>query len=149
MTGVSLTIETRGLHAQLNALQRLGRWEETELLGAVGAVAEGAARRRLDEEKAGPDGAPWAPWSDAYGARRKPNQSLLVRSGALRDSLHHVVEGNVVRVGSNLVYAAIHQFGGADAGKPELPARPYLGLSAEDEAEIEDVVADFLAEVMR
>lgn len=39
----------------------------------------------------------------------------------------------MMEVGLNLVYGAIHQFGGEEAGRLGLPARPYLGLSAEDD----------------
>ena len=46
-------------------------------------------------------------------------------------------------VGSELVYAAIHQFGGKAVGRPH-PARPYLGLSPENISDLEQVVTDFL-----
>ena len=39
---------------------------------------------------------------------------------------------------------AIHQFGGEEAGLPGLPARPYLGLSAEDEADLDAIIDAYL-----
>lgn len=111
-----------------------------ELLDVLGAVVVSQTQRRLSAEKRGPDGAPWPAWSPAYAATRNNSQSLLMGSGHLDESIQHLVRGDEVEIGSNLVYAAIHQFGGADAGKPEIPARPYLGISDDDAAEILDVV---------
>ena len=42
------------------------------------------------------------------------------------------------------MYGAIHQFGGAEVGRPNLPARAYLGLSSEDEGDIEEIIADVI-----
>ena len=44
------------------------------------------------------------------------------------------------------MYGTIHQFGGAEVGRPGLPARPYLGLSAEDEAALDAIIDDWLEE---
>lgn len=41
------------------------------------------------------------------------------------------------------MYGAIHQIGGEEAGRPGLPARPYLGLSAEDEADLDVIIDDW------
>ena len=48
----------------------------------------------------------------------------------------------MVEVGSNVVYAAIHQFGGR-AGKgrrARVPARPYLGIDERDRDAIVRIV---------
>jgi phage virion morphogenesis protein len=52
-----------------------------------------------------------------------------------------------VAVGTNRVYAAIHQLGGqAGRGrKVTIPARPYLGVSAADRVRILAVLKWFLA----
>lgn len=54
-------------------------------------------------------------------------------------------------VGSPEIYAATHQFGrlarpgqGLPFGAAAIPARPFIGLSDEDEAEILDIVEDRL-----
>ncbi len=120
------------------------------LLGAVGAELESQTRRRIAEEKESPEGKPWAAWSEGYARTRHSGHGLLVGEGALLDSIAYAVssDGSVV-VGSNLVYAAIHQFGGAEAGKPGLPpARPYLGLSAENTRDVEGVIEGFFEEVL-
>jgi phage gpG-like protein len=68
--------------------------------------------------------------------------------GDLLDSIQYLVAGGTVEWGSNLVYAAIHQFGGEEVDMPGLPARPYLGLSPENETELLAVVNDFLDEAL-
>ena len=38
----------------------------------------------------------------------------------------------------------IHQFGGEEVGLPQVKPRPYLGLSAEDEADLDAIIDDWL-----
>lgn len=139
MAGVALevaleTAQAARLAARFRELRE--RFANLEpLLEAVGAEVESQTRRRLAEEKRGPDGEPWPAWSAAYAAGRHGGHSLLRSEGGLLDSIRHEAGPEEAVIGSNLVYAAIHQFGGADAGQA-LPARPYLGLAAEDEADL-------------
>lgn len=152
MTGISLELTTTGFDTAVTQLNQLLGFERAELMEGIGAILESGARRRISEEKAGPDGEAWADWSTGYAGTRKAKHSLLVSSQALLDSI--ASEGNSfqVAVGSNLVYAAIHQLGG-EAGRVSarvtIPARPYLGASSEDEADIEDFVSDFVTRVLQ
>jgi len=144
MAGVAYSLEARELD---QALEGLARWSSTvavrraRLADAIGALLESSVKRRIADEKAAPDGAPWAPWSPAYGETRRAGQSILVGEGDLRDSIQALTSAAEVQVGSNLVYAATHQFGDDERGIPE---RPYLGLSPEDERGVRDLAADFL-----
>lgn len=52
-----------------------------------------------------PEGVPWAPLKKRTG---KP----LVDSSRLRDSITYIVNGDSGSVGTNVIYAAIHNFGG-------------------------------------
>lgn len=135
----------------------LGRFTDLDpafLLDPIGALVTSQVQRRIDTEKTGPDGDAWAPNSEGT--------ETLVRSGALLDSIDYEVSGGAAEVGSSLVYGAIHQFGGTivpkqaealvfriggrtiRAKKVEIPARPYLGLSAANRAEIDALVATLL-----
>ena len=58
------------------------------------------------------------------------------------------MRGDEVEVGTNVEYAAIHQFGGDEVGI-NIPARPYLGLSPDNEADLLSVVEDFIEEALR
>lgn len=153
MTGVRLTIEHSGLEAAAARLNALGGREfRHDLLEIAGATAEGGARRRIGEEKMSPEGVPWAAWSERYAATRRAGKSLLQSDGGLLDSLAHEVDpsGSHAAIGSNLVYAAIHQFGDEEAsGEGGIPARPYLGLSAQDDQDLLDAVDEFIARTLR
>jgi phage virion morphogenesis protein len=76
-------------------------------------------------------------------ALRRP----LIRTGRLKASIGWKVLGDTIAVGTNLVYAAIHQFGGrAGRGmKVRIPARPFLGLTEEDRREAEALLLEWLS----
>ena len=70
----------------------------------------------------------------------------LVDTENLMNSITSYYDNNVEEVGTNEPYAAIHQFGGkAGRGrKVDIPARPFLVLTPQDEDDIlEDVQAYF------
>lgn len=110
-----------------------------DLLEEIGAEAVSQTQSRIADDKAAPDGVPWTDWSEHYAETRHRGQSLLQSEGGLVDSIQHAVEGREVHVGSNLVYAATHQFGDEDRG---IPARPYLGVSRDDARSLDHVIED-------
>ena len=70
----------------------------------------------------------------------------LVDTENLMNSITSYYDNNVAEVGTNEPYAAIHQFGGkAGRGrKVDIPARPFLVLTPQDEDDIlEDMQAYF------
>ena len=82
---------------------------------------------------------------------------ILTERGYLRGNLAYRVGNSEGEIGSPSVYAGVHQFGAAkgsfgktkrDAPIPwgDIPARPFLGLSDEDEADIRDIVLRHLAD---
>jgi phage virion morphogenesis protein len=144
MAGVRIEVDVSGLKRLQARIARLSAIDRRALLEGIGAEVETQVRRRIAEEKSGPEGTQWPAWSPRYARTRGPRHSLLVGQGDLLDSIQRIASGGQVEVGSNLVYAAIHQFGGAEAGRPGLPARPYLGLGPRDEDEIQRVVGDWL-----
>jgi len=140
---VNLDVDVSGLRPLVSALddQALG-----DIMYGVGQLVESQTKERIATEKRAPGGAAWAPWSPDYATTRGAAQSLLVSENNLLTSIQNYTRGLTAEVGTNLVYGAIHQFGGADVGKAGLPARPYLGLSAQNEADIRDLVIDSLRE---
>ena len=146
MTGISLSITTEGMEAALATVDRIAGFERALLMESAAAILESGARRRIGEEKVGPDGEAWAPWSATYAVSRGRGQSLLQAEGDLLDSTAPRSASDEAVVGSNLVYSAIHQMGG-EAGRERarvtIPARPYLGMSSEDQADIEDLVISY------
>lgn len=132
-------------------IARLADLPTRPLMDEIGATVESQTRRRLDTDKTAPDGTPWVPWSTAYARTRRPGQSLLRADGHLADSIDYVVGagGDSVEVGSNMVYAAAHQYGldmsiVSTRARVRIPARPYLGLSDADVEELSALVDDYV-----
>lgn len=71
-------------------------------------------------------------------------------TGALRQSIDELSDNDTALVGTNMVYAAIHQFGGW-AGrnrKVYIPARPFLQLTNQDKQDLLDDVQDYFASLL-
>ncbi len=71
---------------------------------------------------------------------------ILQMQGELATSITSSYDSNSAAVGTNKVYAAIHQFGGS-AGrtkKVRIPVRPFLRLGDEEIGEIKRVVGRYL-----
>ena len=147
MTGTRLELDLDSSGAAA-ALRTLGSVRAQGLVPVVAQLVEGQTRRRLSEDKRAPDGSAWPAWSEAYSATRKPGQQLLESEGHLIASIDTVVSGGAGAVGSPLVYAAIHQFGGAEVDMA-IPERPYLGISPDDRAEIDEVIQEFVESEIR
>lgn len=137
---IALTTDFSGIERLQRRIDRLANPELDQLGEQLGSLVESQTRRRLSSDKEAPDGTPWAPWSDDYAASRKGGKSPLEGEGDLIDSITFEVQRGQVLVGSNLVYAAIHQHGGTPdmaPGPAGVPARPYLGFSDNDLADIQ------------
>ncbi len=87
-----------------------------------------------------PDGVAWAPLSAAY-KKRKRGTKILTESGRLRASITYSADGVRVVLGTNTKYARAHQMG---YPKRNLPPRPFLGASAEDERELGEILLDYI-----
>jgi phage virion morphogenesis protein len=129
------------------------------LMPRLGEYLRGSTRDRVKTMRA-PDGSPWAPLSPLYQKSKRQNKDkILTLRGYLGNQIAVQFEGrDTVPVGSNRVYARIHQFGGvikprrAKAlriggnlrGSAKIPARPFLGLSREDHQEVIAITKDWL-----
>jgi phage gpG-like protein len=159
MTGVKIEVVAHGFDAIASRVERLGSFNRALVLDALGALGENQTKRRIAHEKTSPDGATWP--------ANRTGTSILVRDGLLRDSIHHIVEGeHSVRWGSGLIYAAIHQVGGVIrpvnsrflvfngvdglvfATQVTIPARPYLGVSAANAVQIERRLLTFIGTLL-
>lgn len=138
------------------ALDRLAAQMEdmNSVMGEIGEVLVNSTTRRFGEGVS-PSGVRWAAKSPvtlaAYEARgeRMDNRPLFGPSGDLNSTIFAENGNDFVRVGSGRPYSAMMQFGGARSAYPHLwgdiPARPFLGLSDEDEIEILEIISGALA----
>jgi phage virion morphogenesis protein len=136
---VAIKVGLTGIEPLKAKLRALSDPQYNELLQQIGGLVESQTRTRIQSEKQSPSGEAWKAWSEKYARTRHGGHSLLQNEGDLLDSIQWAVSGDSVEIGSNLVYAATHQH-----GRGAIPARPYLGLSDEDQVEIADVIDDWL-----
>lgn len=139
MTGTAVTIEAQGLARLRERLESFTGTTLFPLRDAIGGEIENQTRRRIAEEKHRPDGTAWEDWSADYASTRHQGHSLLEGEGHLLDSITYQVDGDQIEIGTNLVYGAIHQFGGAQVGK-KIPARPFLGISSDNEDDLLSII---------
>lgn len=110
MTGVRLSIDAKGLDATSSALSRtLARVTNARpMFENIGMAMVNSTLHRFDSGTA-PDGSVWPPSIRALTTGGK----TLVLTSRLMRSITYIAGDAGVQVGSNVVYAAIHQFGGA------------------------------------
>lgn len=139
---IDIEIDDKRVRAALSRLiETVGK--PFAALDEIGSRLVASTLRRFERETA-PDGKPWLKSIRALLSGGQTLQDF----GTLKGSITHVVHGDGVEVGSNLVYAAIHQFGGqAGRGrKVTIPARPFLGIDDSDAAAIERIVARHISQ---
>jgi len=138
------------------------------LLQSIGAALVASTRLRFKIDQRGPDGVSWSKSARAAAG----GTNTLVRSGRLLRSIAARVRGDTVEVGTNVKYAAAHQFGAQTKatiirprrGKAlkfkiggvtivrksvnhpgsKIPARPFLGLSTGDRGTVDKLVGDWI-----
>ena len=121
------------------------------VLDEIGAALDSDTIIRFTKEQA-PDGNKWVQSEAArLGRSSKPGQKrksdlTLTDQRNLADSVTHNVTGNVLEHGLGEEYAAIHHFGGKTGRNHSvtLPSRKLIGIEAIQEAEINDIVEDWL-----
>ncbi len=135
---VSLTLKLDDITPSLDALasDKL----KARMLEAAGTLIGSLAQRAFDEPSLRPKS--WAARKD-----EKPH-ALLIKSGDLRQGIHHQVRGDSVVIGSPKAYAAVHQLGGK---KRPIPARPYFPvlndqLTGEATAELNDIMTALIGQ---
>lgn len=149
---LALRVELGEIERLAERIGRLGREDRHGLMNALAVEGESQTRRRIAEEKAAPDGTPWPAWSPNYAATRGPGKALLEGGGDLLDSITSDATEDEAEWGSNLVYFAIHDQGGEDwmaPGPAAIPQRQSLGLSADNETDLQRIVDDWLERQVR
>lgn len=117
-----------------------------------------AETRRRFREGIEPGGAKWPPLKGAgtkrdargrfiQGSGAKSRRKPLLKSGRLRNSITYKASTDGVAVGTNVVYAARHNFGFRRGRKVLTPRRQFLGVNERNLREMKDIIADRLKEL--
>ncbi len=157
---VTLTadLDLTGMKAVLGAFVSAGE-DLSPLMEMCGALLETSTKDRLRDSNVAPDGTPWPVSMRAQFDGGK----TLVESSRLANSIQYIAGPAQVEVGSNVIYAGIHQTGGeirpksgaalsfalpgggwATVGKVTIPARPYLGISDQDREDLTATTVEYL-----
>ena len=147
-TGVRIEVKIRGdLTPFEKALHRLYAIRWTDMHNEIGSGLRNLALDRFKAGK-GPDGTPWEPSgrvkaiaAASKAARNRKRGKTLIETGRLRASIHWQADPSGVAVGTDVKYAAIHQFGGETGsrrGRFDMIARPYLGVTKDGQLADED-----------
>lgn len=164
MVGVTEGVTIQGLLRTQKVLEDLlDRTEDlSPLMAQIGAYGEESTVHRF-ETQTGPDGKRWEP-----SARAKASGGqTLVDKGRLRSSITWNAGRDHAEWGTNVIYASTHQEGATIRAKgggrlgfvipgigfrsPHevvIPARPFIGIDDEDDAEISNIITDYLAEAI-
>lgn len=140
MAKAGVSLNWGGFDKVIGAAKSKAANTKKALMANVGEALVSSTIMRFDAEQ-GPDGQKWKPSKRAAAEGGK----TLTDTARLRKSIDYAATPAKVMVGSNVVYARIHQLGGKAGKGVTLPARPYLGVSKDDMEEVKAILADFLA----
>ena len=155
---IEVTFDDAKVQRALRRLIAAGS-DMTPAMRDIGEHLLNTTRERFVDQKA-PDGKPWATLTPTTRERKRRNKDkILTLEGYLRGNLAYRAGADQVEVGSPSIYAGTHQFGarkgafgktarGAPIPWGDIPARPFLGLSDDDQDEIGRIVARYLAEAL-
>ena len=151
MTGARIDVQWDDDKA-VAALKRLIRLtaDPSPILQNIANVILDATHRSFKYEES-PDGLPWVE-SQRVRSEKAAGRSAktLTDTQKLRNSMTTSVIPGEAAVGTNLVYAAIHQFGGRTGRghSARMPARPFLGISDREERDIHGIISDALEDAV-
>lgn len=156
--GVSIALDQRAFQGALNRLSALVDFSGAALLEEIAALGESQTRRRITDEKTAPDGTPWKPNLAGTSILLQSGQNLLASVASSSDDEEAVW-------GAGWEFAHIHQDGAVITAKTAaalqfrvgdrsvhaksvtIPARPFVGLSAENRAELDELITDHFAQL--
>ena len=161
----SISVRLEGTEKLLKQIKDI---EHVDKAGIMNAIAEGLRTSTVERFGSGetPEGKKWTPSIRA----QKQGGKTLISSGQLKTSIKAEADSTGAAVGTNTIYAATHQFGNtrtirAKNGKylhfqigerwvnvpsvtVDIPARPFLGISEENEKEIMELLEDAYKEYL-
>ena len=155
MAGAFIEIAAQDEQVRELLRQLAERMEDlTPAFAEIGEIVTESVQRNFEEHRA-PDGTPWARLARSTvrqkAKRGRSPKDILIDRRILMGSIHPEAHRDHVVIGTNVVYAAVHQFGAGLRAHiatrrtfPPIPARPFLGVREDDRPEIEDALRAFL-----
>ncbi len=143
-TQITIDLDTARVDTAFRRLVAAGA-DLTDPMAEIGEILVASTQDRFDEGVS-PEGFAWSPLDpeyEAYKREKRPNAEILVFDEFLVAGFVYHADAGGVDIGTNSVYGATHQYGDAGRG---IPTRPFLGVSADDEAAILDVLNDYIEE---
>jgi phage virion morphogenesis protein len=140
MASIALNFSLSNIAEQLDRLP--AQFSDVDgLLDTIGGYLDSDAVQRFRAEETA-DG---EKWQESERAASTPGALTLTDEGNLGGSITHNVSDGQLEHGSDEVYAAIHQFGGATGRNhaTELVARPFLGIGDPQMREIGHILEDW------
>ena len=142
MSQAALKHDLRQVERLKKALQQVSAQSFRSMMESLAHEVEAQILDRFDRGE-GPEG-PWEDWSEKYAERMAGQRTkILVQRGSsgLMGSIRSEYQGDGVLIGSHMPHAATHQYGDDERG---IPARPYLGITPEDESDLVNIMNDFI-----
>lgn len=130
-------------------LRKLGSEDSRRAVMRATAAALRESTEFAFEKQSDPEtGEHWLPWSDEWRKWRQQHgyrsDKILEMTGQLAASMTTDYSDSYAVIGSDKVYADIHQWGGLPTMPPgprNIPARPYMGLDEEGEDEVYNAIS--------
>nr|MDI3547891.1 hypothetical protein [Halanaerobiales bacterium] len=153
--GIKITGDFDKFNKQLS---KLTNFNFSGLHKEIGEYILEATKDRFKKEES-PEGKKWKP---SY--RSRSGGKTLTDNATLKNSLNYKANSKKVDVGTNIIYAAVHQKGATikaknakylkfkvgkrwvQKTKVKIPARPFLGVSDDDRREIKNIIQDRIDE---
>ncbi|MEL6639724.1 MAG: phage virion morphogenesis protein [Pseudomonadota bacterium] len=147
---ITVELETEEIDRILGQLLE-GLTDASPLMNDLGNYLLATTQDRMTRGEQ-PDGQPFAPRSqttlDRYG--QIPLGPPLRKTGTMRQQIAYNYGPDWVGIGSNAIQAAVMQFGaqkhslGPASPWGDIPARPFIGLSDEDQSQILGIIIEWL-----
>jgi len=113
---IEIKVDLRQVKEKIANLSELLK-NKKGILRSVGEEIRESVRDRIRSGGPAPDGTPWQPLSPSYLLVKK-GKGILMESNQLIEQLSLELTEDSVTIGSNKVYARIHQLGGVIKHKP-------------------------------
>lgn len=161
---LKITVDDTALQRML-AKAKVELGNTRPLMAGISNLMLEAVEDSFDKETDPNTGQRWrelSPITKAQRAKSGRTGKILQVSGALASSISASYGNDYAIVGTNKIYAPVHQFGariraknkralsfgGALRHSVTIPARPFLGISRQTQDEINDMASNWASEII-